>query len=267
MFTQRLLLIFAVLCTVSRGLSSTTEAIDVGTRRQVVIDTFFMADARGVSLRTHQPRKTGESTITKDRSWERGGLGPFSCVLWENGRYHLWYHAMDAKLWHTSPTAGSICYATSDDGIVWKKPDLGIIEYEGSRRNNIVIGHGAAGLHIGQDGMMVFVDPNAPVDERFRMTNRFSKKGERKSDGLNLMSSGDGIHWKLTHEELMTYRPEAKGHHLDSQNVIFWDDGLNKYVAFVRRNLKDTENQGRAIARAESDRLGGFPLTQDLPVV
>ena len=267
MFTQRLLLIFAVLCTVSRGLSSTTEAIDVGTRRQVVIDTFFMADARGVSLRTHQPRKTGESTITKDRSWERGGLGPFSCVLWENGRYHLWYHAMDAKLWHTSPTAGSICYATSDDGIVWKKPDLGIIEYEGSRRNNIVIGHGAAGLHIGQDGMMVFVDPNAPVDERFRMTNRFSKKGERKSDGLNLTSSGDGIHWKLTHEELMTYRPEAKGHHLDSQNVIFWDDGLNKYVAFVRRNLKDTENQGRAIARAESDRLGGFPLTQDLPVV
>ena len=65
----------------------------------------------------------------------------------------------------------------------------------------------------------------------------------------------------------MTYRPEVKGHHLDSQNVIFWDESLKKYVAFVRRNLKDKENQGRAIARAESDRLGDFPLTQDLPVV
>jgi hypothetical protein len=101
------------------------------------------------------------------------------------------------------------------------------------------------------------------------MVNRFSKTGEGKTEGVNLLSSGDGVHWKLTHETVMTYRPETKGHHLDSQNVMFWDEGLKKYVAFVRRNLKGGEDkgQGRAIARAESDWLGGFPLTQDLPVV
>jgi len=101
------------------------------------------------------------------------------------------------------------------------------------------------------------------------MVNRFSKTGEGTTEGVNLLSSGDGIHWKLTHENVMTYRPETKGHHLDSQNVMFWDEGLKKYVAFVRRNLKggEAQGQGRAIARAESDWLGGFPLTQDLPVV
>lgn len=244
-----------------------TAPIDIGARRQLFIDPLFVQDARGVKFLTHQPRKTGDRTITADRPWERGGLGPYSSVLWDNGCYHLWYHAMDAKLWHTSPVAGSICYATSDDGITWNKPDIGLVDYEGSKRNNIIVGHGAAGLRIGQDGMMVFVDLKAPAGERLRMVNRFSQKGDGKSDGVNLMSSGDGIHWKLTHENVMTYRPEVKGHHLDSQNVMFWDESLSKYVAFVRRNLKDTENQGRAIARAESDRLGDFPLTQDLPVV
>ena len=31
-----------------------------------------------------------------------------------------------------------ICYATSKDGIHWEKPDLGLVEYNGSQRNNIV---------------------------------------------------------------------------------------------------------------------------------
>lgn len=243
--------------------------LDIGDRRQVFIDGSFFATSNNVKLVAHQPRKTGEHNITADRPWERGGLGPYSCVLKEGDVYKMWYHAMDAKLWHTGPTNGSICYATSKDGITWTKPDIGLVEYQGSKKNNIVVGHGAAGYRIGQDGMMVFIDPNAPPDERYRMVNRFSTKDEQKTDGVNLLSSGDGIHWKLTHETVMTYRPEAKGHHLDSQNVMFWDEGLKKYVAFVRRNLKGGEDQGqgRAVARAESDHLGDFPMTQDLPVV
>lgn len=267
MTNPRLLLVAAALGAAAAGHASSPAPIDVGDRRQLFIDHLFVQDTRGVALETHQPRKTGERTIATDRPWEHGGIGPYSSVLWDQGRYHLWYHAMDQKLWHTSPVAGSICYATSEDGITWRKPDLGLVEYKGSRQNNIVVGHGAAGLTLGQDGMMVFVDPNAPPGARLRMVNRFSQKGEGKSEGVNIMSSGDGIHWSLTHENVMTYRPEVKGHHLDSQNVMFWDDSLNKYVAFVRRNLKNTATQGRAIARGESDRLGGFPLTQDLPVV
>ena len=83
-------------------------------------------------------------------------------ALKEGDVYKMWYHAMDTKLWHTGPTNGSICYATSTDGITWTKPDLGLVTYQGSKKNNIVVGHGAAGYRIGQDGMMVFIDPNAP---------------------------------------------------------------------------------------------------------
>ena len=31
-----------------------------------------------------------------------------------------------------------ICYATSENGINWEKPDLGLVEYNGSKKNNIV---------------------------------------------------------------------------------------------------------------------------------
>ena len=136
----------AVLACLPAAIASATDAIDVGDRRQLFLDRLFLAEASGVTLTPHAPRKTGELNVQADRRWESGGLGPYSSVLWEDGIYKLWYHAMDAKLWHTSPTAGSICYATSADGITWKKPDLGVVEYGGDRRNNIVVGHGAAGL-------------------------------------------------------------------------------------------------------------------------
>lgn len=239
----------------------------MGDRRQLFIDGTFLASSNNVELVTHQPRKTGERNIDTDRPWERGGLGPYSCVLKDGDTYLMWYHAMDSKLWDSGHTNGSICYATSKDGITWTKPNLGLIEYAGSKENNIVLGHGAGGITLGQDGMMVFVDPNAPAAERFRMVSRFGNDNLEGIHSINLFSSGDGIHWKLTHQAVLSYRPEARGHHLDSQNVMFWDESKKKYAAYVRRNIKDAQPQGRGIARGESGRLGDFPMVQDMPFV
>jgi len=240
--------------------------LHVGGGRQVFIDGTFLAEAKGVELCVHPPRKTGEITIGCDHEWEKGGIGPYSSVLKEGETYHMWYHAMDSVQWDSGHSSGAICYARSRDGVRWEKPDLGLIEYRGSRRNNIVIGHGAAGVEIGQDGGMVFPDPNAPADQRFRMVVRF---GAEVSEGqaIHIYSSGDGIHWALTHKSVVTARKQEKGHHLDSQNVIFWDDRIGKYVAYVRKNRMEPGSQGRCIARGESDRLGGFPAVQDMPIV
>jgi hypothetical protein len=168
--------------------------------------------------------------------------------------------------WDTGHRNGCICYARSTDGVRWEKPELGLIAYQGDRRNNIVIGHGAVGVEMGQDGGMVFLDPNAPADQRFRFVARFGVQVE-EGEAVHIYSSGDGIHWKLTHESVIGSRPQAKGHHLDCQNVIFWDDRLGKYVAYVRKNRMDPGSQGRTIARGESDHLGDFPTVQDMAIV
>lgn len=237
--------------------------IQVGDRRQVFIDRTFLADARGVEIVVHPPRKSGEMTVKPEGAWEKGGIGPYSSVLWENGTYHMWYHAMDTVQWDTGHGRGSICYATSRDGIRWERVQAGLIEYEGSRQNNIVFGHGANGVTLGQDGGMVFLDPNAPQGERFRMVCRFGPEGE----GMRVFSSGDGIHWKLTHPSVITARAEEKRSHLDSQNVIFWDDARKKYVAYVRYNRPEQRGRARSISWGESDHLGDFPFVQDMKVV
>ncbi len=239
------------------------EVLEIGDQRQVFIDQRFLAEATNVTLEVHGPCKTGERTINTDRPWERGGIGPYSNILHDGQTYHAWYHAMDDFQWDQGHTNGCICYATSKDGIHWEKPDVGIVEYAGSRKNNIVVGHGAAGFMMGQDGGMVFLDPTAPAGERFRLVCRFGSLGE----GLHIMSSPDGIHWRVTHKSIVTYRQEDKRHHLDSQNIMFWDDRISKYVVYGRRNLFADGVQGRGVARAESARLDGFSILQDMAVI
>ncbi|HNQ89589.1 MAG TPA: hypothetical protein PKM73_13305 [Verrucomicrobiota bacterium] len=253
----------ALVCGALAG-AATPETLDVGNRRQVFIDGRFMAEARNVTLEVHPPRKTGDRTLQPEHAWERGGIGPYSNVLHDGATYHMWYHAMDTAGWDEGRTNGSICYATSSDGVVWHKPALGLISYAGTRANNIVIGHGAMGVTLGQDGGMVFLDPNAPPESRFRMLCRFGAIG---APGLHLLSSSNGIHWQLTHKSICTYRTNEPHHHLDSQNIMFWDDRIAKYVLYCRRNLFDGGVQGRSVARAESAELGGFPVVQEMPVM
>ena len=238
-------------------------AWDVGKQRQLFIDHRFVAESFNVELRVHKPTKTGEMNIKPDKPWEVGGIGPYSSVLKDGDSYHMWYHTMTSVQWDTDKYAGAICYARSKDGIVWEKPNLGLTEFQGTKDNNIVLGQGAAGLKVGQDGGMVFVDPNAPADERFRMFIPYGETGP----GIHIFSSPEGIHWKLTHKSVVTFRPQAKGHHLDSQNVLFWDDSIKKYVFYGRRNMNTPSSQGRSIARGESADLGSFPVVQDMPVV
>ncbi len=229
--------------------TASSGVLDVGDRRQVFIDGRFIARSENVELVVHPPRKTGERTITSDRSWE-GGIGMYNSVLHHDGTYHMWYRS-----------GGTMCYARSKDGVAWEKPALGLAEVKGTRDNNVVIGHGAGGAEDAGQGAMVFLDPTASPQERFRMALRVAAPGK----DVNLYSSPDGIHWKLTHPAILTYNSPV--HHLDSQNVIFWDDRISKYVAYMRQNMRVHGSQGRAIARSESPKLGGFAEAQDADLV
>jgi len=231
----------------------------IGDRRQVFIDGRLIKESRGIESVVHRPQKTGEIVIKCEYPWEER-LGQYHSVLKDGNIYHMWY-TVYGKADSNAVPVRSIAYARSNDGIHWEKPKLGLVEVYGTRENNIVLGHGFAGIKGTTHGCMVFLDPHAPTGQRFRLVSNPPEFGKY----LHLFSSPDGIHWKLSHRDVMKFRSER--HHLDSQNVIFWDDRINKYVAYVRRNLRPGGSQGRSVARAESTDLSHFADVEDCAVV
>jgi hypothetical protein len=251
------LILTAPFAAVSASASATGPAardavLDIGNRRQVFIDRQFLASARDVDLVVHRPRKTGERAVVPDRPWERGDVGCYSTVIKVGDTYHMWYASHPG-----------FCYARSKDGITWEKPILGLAEYEGSRSNNIVLGHGAGGIDKVSTEGVVFYDPKAPEDEKFRCATRIS---DELKDTI-IFSSADGIHFRQTHKKVLTFTRPDKRQHLDSQNMIFWDDRLNKYVAYMRRNQFAPGQRNRSVARSEADNLNGFAEVEQSPIV
>ena len=80
-----------------------------------------------------------------------------------------------------------LLYATSHDGIRWEKPALGIIDFEGSRANNIVMRRATHGLHAGG----VLQDDCEPDPaRRYKFIHRNASAGR-----MATCFSADGLNW------------------------------------------------------------------------
>jgi hypothetical protein len=137
----------------------------------------------------------------------------------------------------------AICYATSKDGITWVKPELGLVEYEGSKANNILWrGSGTPSkdkeeLWGGPHGSGIFKDLREPdPNRRYKAFLKFGL--------LSVAFSADGIHW-----DPAIACPEADSAG-DTHNNAFWAPTLEKYVGITRQWGKPF---GRQVARTSSD--------------
>ncbi len=127
-----------------------------------------------------------------------------------------------------------VCYATSRDGIVWEKPELGIIEFDGSKRNNLVM-RGVHGVGIKKD----LHDPDPARRYKALLLNQLAETVERNRCGV--ATSPDGLHWAaVTCPEI-----GAEG---NSHNNFIWDDRQGKYIGITR--LWDGDQ--RLVGRTES---------------
>ena len=80
-----------------------------------------------------------------------------------------------------------ICFARSKDGYNWEKPDLGLVEYNGSKHNNLVnLNH--ADCHV--QTCTVLYEPN-DTEEPFKMVYDRPKHPNR----LTVAHSRDGLNW------------------------------------------------------------------------
>ena len=60
----------------------------------------------------------------------------YGTVLFDQGKYRMWYYPVHYGSEPSDLKQGPVCYAESNDGIHWVKPNLRQLEFKGSRDNN-----------------------------------------------------------------------------------------------------------------------------------
>ena len=99
--------------------------------------------------------------LIHDAPWEGSGCG-YHIVFRDGARFRMYYIATNLTNEDGTKLASHpayACYAESTDGIHWNKPDLGLIAFGNSTRNNIVWAGPQA------DNFAVFKDRKPRVSE------------------------------------------------------------------------------------------------------
>lgn len=216
------------------------EVLEIGSRLELFVDDFLIDDTSDVSLRLHHPRRA-EVAMAYDMAWE--GSGSFqSSVIYEGGVYRAWHRAGGQA---SGPGNMPTMYTESNDGIHWIRLELGLVEFNGSKKNNIVMA-GDAGVSI-----CVFKDenPDAPNSERYKAVARLRLRPD--PDGLRGFVSPDGIHWNMVENDPMAIAPDHDPW-LDSPNGSFWDSEQGHYATYIRGHTQQYGEKVRTIRRITS---------------
>jgi len=117
-----------------------------------------------------------------------------------------------------------ICYSESKDGIHWHRPNLGLIEFGGSKQNNIIL----SGV-VANQGFVPFRDdnPDCKPPEQYKAVN--AMRTPEGGMGLYAFVSPDGIRWSRLGD-----KPIISEGYFDSQNLAFWTSVRECYVDFHR---------------------------------
>ena len=230
-------------------------------RKSLLLDRRVVERAEGVRLLPGPIRKERANPLFReDKPWEPRFDNLYANVLRDpaDGLYKCWYSPfiVDSKTTGTPladraahPYLGEpkavremgICYAVSKDGTAWEKPELGLVEFNGSRRNNLVL---RADPKLGEPhGAGIARDDHDPDPAR-----RYKMVFNRAGRGPRFMSVGfsaDGLHWDRFVE---TRSMEAPG---DTHNNWFWSPSLQRYVV-ITRLFQHKPHFERLVARSES---------------
>jgi hypothetical protein len=202
--------------------AASAATLDLGTRLEPLVDDYLIESASGnVALALHAPTPR-EVALVHDQPWE-GNVCCYDTVFQDGDRYRMYYRGAHFDL-KTRKKAHPevVCYAESRDGVHWTKPDLGLVEFRGSKQNNII--WSGPGTH----NFAPFKDAN-PACKPAERYKALATRDDKAGTGLLPFVSADGIHWSP-----MQAKPVITKGAFDSQNIAFWDSTRNRYVEFHR---------------------------------
>ncbi|MGB7160340.1 MAG: hypothetical protein WBD40_19890 [Tepidisphaeraceae bacterium] len=236
------LLLFLLAAAPSQG-----QPIDLGSKLELFVDRHLIDRTDGVELKLREPVKTPMAKSPLP-------FAHMKTVIKDGDLYRAYWRSTDPSYkgdTHTGHPGEIVRYAESRDGIEWTFPKLGLFEVNGSRDNNVIM----AKMPPYATNFAPFLDARADVDpkERFKALAGYPGPGDKRTTGaagkgLYAFVSPDGIHWEKR-DEAIPYQMGWR-HAFDSQNVSFWSEAEQQYVAFFR-TWTDPERL-RSISRSTS---------------
>ncbi|MBS0210116.1 MAG: hypothetical protein JSS27_14300 [Planctomycetes bacterium] len=186
--------------------------------------TLFAFDDHGIpwshnlKLTLVQATKHAENPVLRrgpEGAPDHGHAVLYGTVIKEGEKFRMWYLGMFEEKIERGQAPGMwrpMCYAESMDGVRWTKPELGLVEFNGSKRNNICLIEGEPfSLTRVNDFLSVLHDPSDPDPaQRYKaafiahvpydeITGGMSKIGikEKRVCATICATSADGLTWKV----------------------------------------------------------------------
>jgi hypothetical protein len=232
--------------------------------RYLLLDSRIVASAENAQLVLGEVQKyEGNPLFEEDKPWEKRFDNLYANVMYDEEEevYKCWYSPFIVdesakgmtiderkKKKYRPPWTRemAICYATSKDGITWVKPELRLVEFEGSTANNILWrGSGEPSKNKdevwgGPHGNGVFKDlRERDPNRRYKAVTKFGQ--------LSVAFSPDGIHWD---PPIAIPEADSAG---DTHNNALWAPTLGKYVVITREwGVRSSGKWVRQVGRTSS---------------
>lgn len=214
--------------------------LDLGLQRQLFVDGTVVGALSNAWLHVNPIQKVGRPLVSPDEPWEGTAL-QFGGVVRDpaDGVFKMWYSAFAIAASGKAP-GWRQCYAESNDGVHWRKPDLGLVDFQGSKHNNLVAF--SRSEYFSTPLGYVMLDPR-PAEQARRF-----KSFAMVSGGYGVLSSADGKTWV----------PYAQNPVCDATGDVaptLFDERKNQFVSFMKLSATVAGRARRAVGRRTSPDL------------
>ncbi len=205
--------------------------------RHLLLDNHIVERKQNVRLVVGTVRKHESNPLMKeDRPWEPRFDNLYPNIIYDKALelYRCWYNPFimdplatrtprdqrDKVPYRPYDREFGLCYAVSKDGLKWTKPELNLVEFQGSKANNLLLR--------GSHGAGILIDPGDPREERRYKLFEGGLWIKEWQSRPAVRFSKDGLRWS---EAVPVPEVEA---HADTHNSTRWVPELNKYVTMTR---------------------------------
>ena len=236
---------------------------------RLFVDDEFIEDKSNVVRTYHAFEKhAGNPVLVADRPWEGTAAYVYGTVLPAGGTvaaktgtvpsrglagdsrrftgYRMWYHSWSGEY--------RMLYATSKDGLRWEKPNLGLVDYEGSKANNILFRR----THENHNPQVIHTPWDAEAGCPYKMV--YFEYGRTPPDftitGYLGACSPDGIQW--TDVAKAPVLPDDPG---DVGNFV-WDPLGKRYLGYPKKFTEVRGFRRRCVGYSETTDFRSWPATQ-----